>query len=65
MAKGSPAEAAGIKEGDEVIGINKVFTQNLDQYKVALQTPNEKVKIVLRRDQRLFDVEFKVKSILR
>ncbi|MBK6937445.1 MAG: aspartyl protease family protein [Chitinophagaceae bacterium] len=65
VAKGSPAEAAGIKEGDEVIGINKVFTQNLDQYKVALQTPNEKVKIVLRRDQRLFDVEFKVKSILR
>ena len=65
VAKGSPAEVAGIKEGDEVIGINKMFTQNLNQYKIALQTPNEKVKMVLRRDQKLFEVEFKVKSILR
>lgn len=65
VAKGSPAEVAGIKEGDEVIGINKVFNQNLNQYKVALQIPNEKVKMVLRRDEKLFDVEFKIKSILR
>ncbi|NOT50936.1 MAG: PDZ domain-containing protein [Chitinophagaceae bacterium] len=63
VAKGSPAEAAGLKEGDEVIGINKNFSLNLNQYKVALQTPNEKVKIIYRRNGVISDVEFKIKSI--
>jgi len=63
VAKGSPAEEAGLKEGDEVLGINKNFTQNLNQYKITMQTPNEKVKIIFRRDGVINDVEFKVKSI--
>jgi Aspartyl protease/PDZ domain len=65
VAKGSPAEAAGVQEGDEVVAINKNFTQNLNQYKIALQTPNEKAKLILRRDGKLIEIEFKVKSILR
>ncbi len=64
VAKGSPGEAAGLKEGDEVIAINKNFSQNLNQYKIALQVPGEKVKVVFRRDGKLMEVEFKVKSIL-
>lgn len=64
VAKGSPGEASGLKEGDEVIGINKNFSQNLNQYKIALQAPGEKIKIVFRRDGKLMEVEFKVKSIL-
>jgi hypothetical protein len=64
VAKGSPAEAAGIREGDEVISINRNFSQNLNQYKIALQVPNEWVKLVLRRNNKLMEVEFKVKSIL-
>ncbi|MBS1758663.1 MAG: aspartyl protease family protein [Bacteroidetes bacterium] len=64
VAKGSPAEAAGLKEGDEVLAVNKNFTQNLNQFKVALQIPNEKVKILYRRNGELNEVEFKVKSIL-
>lgn len=64
VAKGSPAEAAGIKEGDEIIAVNKNFAQNLDAYKVALQTPNERVKIIIRRNGELKEIEFKVKSIL-
>lgn len=64
VAKGSPGEEAGLKEGDEVIAINKNFSQNLNQYKIALQVPGEKVKVVFRRDRRLMEVEFKVKSIL-
>lgn len=65
VAKGSPAEAAGLKEGDEVLAINKSFNQNLNQYKLALQTPNEKVKMILRRDGTIFQLEFRVKSILQ
>jgi hypothetical protein len=63
VAKGGPAEAAGVKEGDEVLAVNKSFNQNLNQYKIALQTPNEKVKLVIRRNGVLIEIEFKVKSI--
>lgn len=64
VAKGSPAEAAGVREGDEVIAVDRNFTQNLNTYKVALQAPNEKVRIIVRRDNELKDIEFKIKSIL-
>jgi hypothetical protein len=65
VAKGSPAEAAGIKEGDVVISVNNNFTQNLNQYKLALQAPNEKIKLIIRRaGGPLTQLEFKVKSIL-
>ncbi len=63
VAKDSPAEAAGIKEGDQVIAINKNFTQNLNQYKILLQAPNEKVKIIIRRGAEIKEIEFKIKSI--
>jgi len=63
VAKGSPGEAAGIKEGDIVISVNKNFTQNLNQYKLALQKPNEKIILLLRRDGELKSIEMKVKSI--
>ena len=64
VAKGSPAEAVGIKEGDEVIAVNNNFNQNLNAYKMALQAPNEKIKLILRRNKVIMDFEFKVKSIL-
>ena len=63
VAEGSPAEAAGIKEGDAVIGINKTFGQNMTQLKAALQNPNEKVKMIVRRNGELKVFEFKVRSI--
>ena len=64
VAEGSPAEAAGLKEGDEVLAVNRNFSQNLNQYKIAMQTPNEKVKIIYRRAGVINEIEFKVKSIL-
>lgn len=63
VAKGSPAEAAGLKEGDEVIAVNKNLLHNLNAYKIALQAPNEKVKIIIRRDGVMKEYEFKVRSI--
>ncbi len=63
VAVGSPAEAAGIFEGDQVVAVNKNFTQNLNQYKLAMQVPNEKIKLILRRNDILIEKEFKVKSI--
>jgi predicted metalloprotease with PDZ domain len=64
VAEGSNAEKAGLKEGDIVVGVNKSFTQNLQQYKAALQVPGEKVKMIIRRNNELVEIQFKVKSIL-
>jgi len=64
VAKGSPAEAAGAREGDEVLGVNKNFSQNLNQYKIAMQMPNERIKLIIRRGGEISELEFKVRSIL-
>lgn len=64
VAKGSPAEKSGLNEGDVVIGINRTFDQNLSHYKAALQIPGERIRIVIRRNDKLMEFNFKVKSIL-
>jgi hypothetical protein len=64
VAKGSPAEQAGLKEGDVVVAINNNFSQSLNQYKLTLQGASEKVRIIIRRDNDLKQYDFKVKSIL-
>jgi len=64
VAKGSPAEASGLQEGDIVVAINKVFNQNLTQLKMALQNAGDKVKIIVRRNNELKVFDFKIRSIL-
>jgi hypothetical protein len=63
VAKGSPAEASGLKEGDVVIAINKAFDKNLSALKAALQNTGDKVRIIVRRGTELMEFEFKVRSI--
>lgn len=63
VAEGSPAEIAGIKEGDVVVAVNNDFSQNFNKYKTALLAPNARVKLVLRRNGELVQAEMKVKSI--
>ena len=60
----SPAEEAGLKEGDQLIAIDKNFSQSLQQYKYTLQSLKGKVKLIITRDDQLYEVELKVKSIL-
>jgi hypothetical protein len=64
VARNSPAELVGLKEGDVVVAVNKNFTQNLQQYKAAIQNPGERLKIIIQRDGELKEFEFKIKSIL-
>ena len=64
VAKGSPADLAGLLEDDVVVGINKNFNQNLQDYKAELQNAGRKVKIVVLRGDELLEFEFKTQSIL-
>lgn len=63
VAKGSPAELAGIKESDVLIAVNNDFSQNFNKYKTALLTPGSKIKLIIRRNGELVQLEMKVKSI--
>ncbi|HVF81361.1 MAG TPA: aspartyl protease family protein [Flavisolibacter sp.] len=65
VAKDSPAEKAGLLEGDVVVAVNKNFSQNMTQYKNALQDPGENIKIIIQRSGELIEFRFKVKNILR
>jgi hypothetical protein len=63
VARNSPAERAGLQEGDEVIGINNNLSQNFGQYKIALQATGERVKLTLRRNGELLQKEVRIGSI--
>lgn len=65
VAKGSPAEAVGLKEGDVVIAVNRNFSQNLQSFKAAIQGNRDKLRLIVMRDGELKEFEFKVKSILK
>lgn len=65
VAKGSPAEAAGLLEGDVVVGINTNFSQNMTQYKTALQETGDKIKMIVQRAGELVQFTFRVKNILK
>jgi hypothetical protein len=65
VAKGSPAEKAGLLEGDVVIAINKDFSQNIHQFKNALQHTGTPAKLIIRRNGSLLEFEFKIRNLLR
>ena len=65
VAKGSPAEEAGIHEGDVLLAVNKNFSQNLQQYKAAIQTTGDRVLLIVQREGELIQFNLKVKSILK
>lgn len=64
VAEKSPAEKAGLIEGDIVFAIERNFSQNLQQYKHTLQNSKGRVKLIISRNDKLIEVELKVKSIL-
>lgn len=64
VARESPAEKAGLQEGDEVVSVNNVVGGNLDKLKGALQSTGERVRVIIRRNGEMTQYDFKVKSIL-
>jgi hypothetical protein len=65
VMKDSPAEKAGFKLDDVVIGMNDNMSQNLQLYKSMLQNTGDRIKILVKRsDSGLVVLNLKVKSIL-
>lgn len=64
VMKDSPAEKAGLKVDDIIIGVNDNMSQNLQLYKSMLQNTGDKVKILISRPEGLQEVNVRVKSIL-
>lgn len=46
----SPADKAGLKDGDVVIGINNDFSNDIEKYKNHLQKAGARVTLLIRRD---------------
>jgi hypothetical protein len=60
----SPSEAAGLKPGDVIMAVSNNFSRNIQTYKGLLQTPGQKVKILIMRQGEPLILTLKVKSIL-
>jgi len=64
IAEHSPAEKAGLKADDILVAVGNNFTNNIMQYKNLLQTTNERISLVVRRNGELIQLHIKPKSIL-
>jgi predicted aspartyl protease len=65
VMKDSPAEKAGFKLDDVVIGVNDNMSQNLQLYKSMLQNTGDRIKVLVNRhDSGMVELSLKVKSIL-
>jgi hypothetical protein len=60
----SPSEAAGLKPGDVLMAVSNNFSRNIQTYKSLLQTPGQKVKILIMREGAPLILTLKVKSIM-
>lgn len=64
VISGSPADVAGLKSGDVVVGIDNNLSNNLQEYKSLLLAYIGKIRIIVRRNKELIETKMNVKSIL-
>ena len=60
---GSPADKAHFKVNDEILAVNKNFSQNMQVYKNILQKPFESVSVLIRRNGGLKELIINTISI--
>lgn len=63
IMKGSPAEAAGLKDGDILVGINNNLSGDIESLKTILQVPKSRVKMIVMRNGTLLQITLHIKSI--
>jgi C-terminal processing protease CtpA/Prc len=61
---GSPAEAAGFKSEDIIMAVENNFSQSIQAYKNLMQSPGQKLKVLILREGEPMILTLKVKSIL-
>jgi C-terminal processing protease CtpA/Prc len=65
IMKDSPAERAGLREDDVIMAVQNNFGQNIQAYKNLMQTPGEKVRILVSRNGEPVLVTLKVLNLMR
>jgi hypothetical protein len=60
----SPAEQAGFKTGDVIVAVGNNFSKNIQAYKNLLQSPGEKLKVLVLRPEGPIILTLRVKNIL-
>ena len=61
---GSPADKAGLKRDDLIVGVGNNFTNNIMQYKTILQSANTRIKLTVSRNNELMQFVMRPASIL-
>ncbi|MBX3239105.1 MAG: aspartyl protease family protein [Chitinophagaceae bacterium] len=64
IIENSPAETAGLKEGDILLAVENNFSGNIQTYKNLLQVPKRKLKLLVKRDEALLVLTLRPASIL-
>lgn len=64
VVKDSPAEKAGFILDDEIISVENNFSGNIQQYKNIIQEPDKQIKVMIKRADKLLQLELKTISIL-
>ncbi len=60
IVKGSPADKAGLKNGDVIMAINNDFSGNLEVYKNFLQKTGDRVTILVMRENKPLVIRLRV-----
>ncbi|MEO6455134.1 MAG: aspartyl protease family protein [Ginsengibacter sp.] len=63
VISGSPADKAKFKKDDVILSIDRNFSNDINQYKDLLQSVNDKVKVLVMRNNVLFQIELRVGKI--
>lgn len=65
VMNGSPAEKAGVKVGDVIMGVQNSIGKTIQDYKNLMQNPGQKVKILVNRDGEPLILTMKVLNLMK
>ena len=65
VMKGSPAEKAGLMVDDVIMAVQNNFDKSIQEYKNLMQTPGERVKILVNRNGEPLILTMKVMNLMK
>jgi len=64
VIENSPASRSGFLVGDEIFAVDNNITHNIQTYKNILQTPNVRIRVIVKRNNEMKLLLLKTESIL-